>query len=115
MTSVSFCWPLCMPNREGAKYVNETEWLVAEVDRVLGRPRGIRIGEAPDRDGRPLVRTGFDPRFARTRSDRAFWGAWLFGARVGIGADSPIGPFRLQYGLSTRGRRQWFARIGRWI
>ena len=23
----------------------------AEVDRVLGRPRGIRIGEAPDRDG----------------------------------------------------------------
>src|SRR5215218_11446006 len=25
--------------------------LVAEVDRVLGRPRGLRIGEAPDRDG----------------------------------------------------------------
>jgi len=24
---------------------------VAEVDRVLGRPRGIRIGEEPDRDG----------------------------------------------------------------
>ena len=25
--------------------------MVSDVDRVLGRPRGIRIGEAPDRDG----------------------------------------------------------------
>lgn len=33
------------------KYLDEAEWLVAEVDRVLGRARGIRIGEAPDRDG----------------------------------------------------------------
>lgn len=33
------------------KYLDEAEWLVAEVVRVLGRPRGIRIGEAPDRDG----------------------------------------------------------------
>ena len=48
-------------------------------------------------------------------ADRAFGGKWLFGARVGIGADSPIGPIRLQYGLSTTGRRQWFARLGRWI
>ena len=48
-------------------------------------------------------------------ADRALGGTWQFGARVGIGADSPIGPIRLQYGLSTTGRRQWFARIGRWI
>jgi hypothetical protein len=33
------------------RYLDEAEWVVAEVDRVLGRPRGIRIGEAPDRDG----------------------------------------------------------------
>jgi len=32
-------------------YLREAEWLVAEVGRVLGRSRGIRIGEAPDRDG----------------------------------------------------------------
>jgi len=32
-------------------YLDEAEWLVAEVDRVLGRPRGIRIGEAADRGG----------------------------------------------------------------
>src|SRR5271169_1721237 len=33
------------------QFLNEAEWVVSEVDRVLGRPRGIRIGEAPDRDG----------------------------------------------------------------
>jgi hypothetical protein len=33
------------------KYVDQAESLVAEVVRILGRPRGIRIGEAPDRDG----------------------------------------------------------------
>src|SRR3977135_1087639 len=32
-------------------YLDEAEWLVSEVDRVLGRMRGIRIGEAADRDG----------------------------------------------------------------
>lgn len=33
------------------RYLDEAQWVVAEVERVLGRPRGIRIGEAPDRDG----------------------------------------------------------------
>jgi hypothetical protein len=33
------------------EFLDEAEWVVAEVDRVLGRPRGIRIGEEPDRDG----------------------------------------------------------------
>jgi hypothetical protein len=34
-----------------ARYLAEAEWVVAEVERVLGRPRGFRIGEEPDRDG----------------------------------------------------------------
>ena len=34
-----------------SKFLTEAEWVVAEVDRVLGRPRGIRIGEEADRDG----------------------------------------------------------------
>jgi hypothetical protein len=34
-----------------AHYLDEAEWLVAEVERVLGRTRGIRIGEAEDRGG----------------------------------------------------------------
>ncbi len=33
------------------RFLDEAEWVVADVDRVLSRPRGIRIGEAPDRDG----------------------------------------------------------------
>ena len=33
------------------RLLRECEWVVAEVERVLGRPRGLRIGEAPDRDG----------------------------------------------------------------
>jgi hypothetical protein len=33
------------------KWLDAAEALVAEVGRVLGRPRGLRIGEAPDRDG----------------------------------------------------------------
>ena len=33
------------------RFLGQAEWIVGEVDRVLGRPRGIRIGEEPDRDG----------------------------------------------------------------
>lgn len=33
------------------RYLDGAESMVAEVGRVLGRARGIRIGEAPDRDG----------------------------------------------------------------
>ncbi len=31
--------------------LDQAEQIVADVERVLGRPRGLRIGEAPDRDG----------------------------------------------------------------
>lgn len=33
------------------RWLTDAQELVVEVDRVLGRPRGYRIGEAPDRDG----------------------------------------------------------------
>jgi hypothetical protein len=33
------------------RLLRECEWVVAEVERVLGRRRGLRIGEQPDRDG----------------------------------------------------------------
>ena len=32
-------------------WLDEAERLVTDVERVFGRPRGLRIGEAPDRDG----------------------------------------------------------------
>ena len=34
-----------------ARWINEAEKLISDVERVLGRPRGLRIGEAADRDG----------------------------------------------------------------
>lgn len=33
------------------EYIGNAEWVVTEVDRVLARARGIRIGEEADRDG----------------------------------------------------------------
>lgn len=33
------------------RFLNDAENVVSEVDRVLGRPRGIRIGQESDRDG----------------------------------------------------------------
>lgn len=33
------------------RWLEAAEALVADVENVLGRPRGLRIGEAPDRDG----------------------------------------------------------------
>jgi hypothetical protein len=36
------------------RWLAAAEALVADVQRVLGRPRGLRIGEAPDRDGQYL-------------------------------------------------------------
>ena len=33
------------------RFLDEAKWVASDVDRVLGRPRGVRIGEAPDRDG----------------------------------------------------------------
>lgn len=33
------------------RFLDDAEWVVGEVDRVLGQPRGIRIGQEPDRDG----------------------------------------------------------------
>jgi hypothetical protein len=34
-----------------ARWLDDAEAVVADVERVLGRERGLRIGEAPDRDG----------------------------------------------------------------
>jgi hypothetical protein len=56
------------------RWLGEAEQLVAAVERVLGRPRGLRIGEAADRDGQyfhylamwlfALARFGeFDPKY----------------------------------------------------
>ncbi|WP_372931010.1 hypothetical protein [Methyloceanibacter sp.] len=56
------------------KYLDEAFWVVSEVKRVLGRKRGIRIGEESDRDGQYFhylaiwlyalhVLSRFDPKY----------------------------------------------------
>ena len=40
---------------------------------------------------------------------------WAAGVRAGVGADTPVGPVRFEYGLGTRGRSALFVRLGRWF
>ena len=40
---------------------------------------------------------------------------WLTGVRAGLGAQTPVGPVRLEYGVSTGGRGAVFVRLGRWF
>lgn len=41
-------------------------------------------------------------------------GGWLLGGRIGLGAETPLGPVRLEWGVNDRGGRQLFLRVGRW-
>ncbi len=45
---------------------------------------------------------------------RPISGDWIGGVRVGVGADSPVGSLRVQWGVNTERRRLWFLRLGRW-
>ena len=40
---------------------------------------------------------------------------WLAGARAGLGAETPVGPVRFEYGLTEDGRDAVFVRLGRWF
>jgi NTE family protein len=40
---------------------------------------------------------------------------WVGGARIGLGAETPVGPVRFEYGLATEGRSAFFVRLGRWF
>lgn len=42
-------------------------------------------------------------------------GGWTAGARIGLGAATPVGPVRFEYGLGLRGRNALFVRLGRWF
>jgi hypothetical protein len=39
---------------------------------------------------------------------------WVSGVRAGLGADTPLGPIRFEYGYSTEGRGAVFVRLGEW-
>jgi NTE family protein len=40
---------------------------------------------------------------------------WLTGVRAGVGAHTPLGPVRVEYGVETTGHSAVFIRIGRWF
>ena len=40
---------------------------------------------------------------------------WLAGVRAGLGAETPVGPLRFEYGLTQEGREAVFVRLGRWF
>jgi hypothetical protein len=41
-------------------------------------------------------------------------GGWHTGIRGGVGADTPVGPVRVEMGF-TGGREALFVRLGRWF
>lgn len=40
---------------------------------------------------------------------------WVGGVRAGIGAETPVGPVRFEYGYGTENRGALFVRLGRWF
>lgn len=42
-------------------------------------------------------------------------GGWMVGVRAGVGAETPVGPVRLEYGVANGGRGAVFVRLGRWF
>ncbi len=89
---------------------------------------GLRIGERRgDREvlGRLALAYRlshpFDLRVAgaagRTAVGGPVWpaGSWELGIRFGLGADTPIGPIRVEYGFARGGRDEAFVRLGEWF
>jgi NTE family protein len=64
----------------------------------------------------PLV-ARFDVGGGRTATGGALLGSegWAAGIRAGIGAETPVGPVRFEYGLGLHGREALFVRLGRWF
>jgi predicted acylesterase/phospholipase RssA len=40
---------------------------------------------------------------------------WVAGVRAGLGAETPVGPVRIEYGRSTGGGEALFVRLGQWF
>jgi hypothetical protein len=86
---------------------------------------GLRIGERRG-DHQSLLRLTavrrllgpFDLRLQAATGQVSFGGSalptgdWLYGGRVGLGLDTPIGGVRLEYGRNNEDRGQFFVRIG---
>lgn len=85
----------------------------------LGELRGDREVFASLQVARPLLgplRLQAEGAVGRTATGGLlFDGNWRTGIRAGLGADTPVGPVRFEYGIADRGRRATFVRLGRWF
>jgi hypothetical protein len=86
----------------------------------IGERRGDRevmgsLGVAVPLLGPVLARLELAGGRAATGGDLFAGDGWLVGARVGLGADTPIGPVRLDYGRNSDDRDALYVRIGRWF
>jgi predicted acylesterase/phospholipase RssA len=86
----------------------------------LGERRGSREVLAGVTLSHPIVRI-LDGRLdfvvGRSAADGPLFASedWLFGVRLGIGTDTPIGPVRVEYGITEQERDALFIRIGQWF
>ncbi|MEO8450856.1 MAG: patatin-like phospholipase family protein [Gemmatimonadota bacterium] len=84
----------------------------------IGALRGSREAEGLVRFGR-AIKGAIEIR-AMVAAGRAWTpGApgndWVGGARLGLGADTPVGPIDVAYGVATNGRGALFLRLGQWF
>ena len=86
----------------------------------LGELRGDREAvagiETTFRIGGPLVLLG-EVATGRSANGGALLDGdgWIAGVRVGVGADTPVGPMRIEYGVASGGRDALMVRLGRWF
>jgi NTE family protein len=84
---------------------------------------GLHLGERRGaREASGSVRVGFslegpiEARLLLAAGDAWSAGAeprWLAGGRLGVGADTPVGPLEAGYGVATNGRGALFIRLGK--
>ncbi len=86
----------------------------------LGERRGNRevvVGTALTYPVIRILHARVEVVVGRTARDGALLGSddWLVGARFGLGAETPLGPLRFEYGVTEDDRGAFFIRIGRWF
>jgi NTE family protein len=86
----------------------------------LGERRGDREAMAALQLAHPIVGpvlVQVEGAIGRTALGGSLLGgdAWMTGLRGGIGAETPVGPVRFEYGIANGGRSAAFVRLGRWF
>jgi NTE family protein len=86
----------------------------------LGERRGDReamLGAALSTPVLGPVLARLELAAGRTAAGGALLGdaGWVGGARAGLGAETPVGPVRFEYGYGTEDRGAVYVRLGRWF